>query len=109
MPNISWATSTIPRACSRGPALNADNPAAAVGARRQLEARACHDTWDRLAEITADTLLIGGRYDLQAPPDNMRRLADRIPRSRLEFFDGGHLFLLQEPTSWEHVAEFLVD
>ena len=81
------------------PRSNAADPAAERGARRQLEARAGHDTWDRLAEISADTLLIGGLYDLQAPPDNMRRLADRIPRSRLQFFDGGHLFLLQDPTS----------
>ena len=90
------------------PPLNADEPGAGTGARRQLEARAAHDTWDRLAEIEADTLLIGGRYDGQAPPDNMERLAERIPHSRLQFFDGGHLFLLQDPAAWHAVVQFLV-
>jgi 3-oxoadipate enol-lactonase len=90
------------------PPLNADDPAAAIGARRQLEARAGHDTWDRLGEIVADTLLIGGRYDGQAPPANMERLAERIPHSRLELFDGGHLFLLQDPSAWAAVVRFLV-
>lgn len=89
------------------PPLNADDPAAATGARRQLEARAEHDTWDELPAVAAPTLLIGGRYDRQAPPENMRRMADRIPDSTLRFFDGGHMFLLQDPSAWEAVVEFL--
>ena len=90
-----------------GPALNADDPGSATGYRRQLEARAGHDTWDRLAEIGAPTLVIGGRYDGQAPPANIERLAERIPDSTIQLFDGGHLFFLQDPTAWHAVAEFI--
>jgi 3-oxoadipate enol-lactonase len=89
------------------PPLNADDPSAALGARRQLEARDGHDVWDRLPAIAAPTLVIGGRYDGQAPPENLERLAARIPDSRLAFFDGGHLFLLQDPSAWQVVVEFL--
>lgn len=90
------------------PPLNAADPAAAMGARRQLEARADHDTWDRLAEIAASTFLIGGRYDGQAPPANMERLVERIPDSRLRLFEGGHFFFLQDPSAWPAVVDFLV-
>ncbi len=89
------------------PALNHDDPAAADGARRQLEARAGHDVYGRLGEVTAPTLVLGGRFDLQAPPDNVRRLAEAIPGARLEMVDGGHFFLLQVPETWQTVLDFL--
>ena len=90
-----------------GPPLNADDPASEMGARRQLEARADHDTWDRLAEIGHQTFVVGGRYDAQAPPVNLERLAERIPDSTMQLFDGGHLFLLQDPLAWPAIADFL--
>ena len=90
-----------------GPPLNADDPDAAAGSRRQLEARAGHDVWNRLGEITAPTFVIGGRYDRQAPVENLERLAAAIPGARLQLFDGGHLFLLQDRTAWAAVVDFL--
>lgn len=90
-----------------GVTLNADDPDSALGARRQLEARADHNTWDRLPSITAPTLVAGGNYDLVSPPDNVRRLAARIPHAQLQFFDGGHLFMLQEATTWPTITTFL--
>jgi len=89
------------------PPLNADDPSSAIGARRQLEARAGHDTWDRLPEISRPTFVVGGRYDGQAPPENLERLAARIPDARLRFFDGGHLFLLQDRDAYPAIADFL--
>ena len=86
---------------------NADDPAAPVGARRQLEARAGHDTWNRLPAVTAPTLVVGGRYDQQAPVANVERLAGRIPGAELRFYDGGHLFLLQDPSAWADIVAFL--
>ena len=89
------------------PPLNADDPDHEMGARRQLEARADHDVWDQLGHIAAPTFVVGGRYDQQAPPENLARLADAIPDARLEFFDGGHLFLLQDRSAWRSIVEFL--
>ncbi len=95
----------------RGAAGEGDPAAAAEqarGARLQLEARAGHDTWDRLGAVTARTLVIGGRFDRQAPPENLERLASRIPDARLVMCDGGHLFVLQDPSAWPAIAEFLL-
>jgi 3-oxoadipate enol-lactonase len=84
-----------------------DDPAAAMGARRQLEARSAHDVWDDLPGITAPTLVIGGRHDGQAPPANSERLASRIPGAHLVLCDGGHVFMFQDPAAWPAIVEFL--
>jgi 3-oxoadipate enol-lactonase len=83
------------------------DPLAAMGARRQLEARAAHDCWESLATVTAPTLVIGGSFDLQAPVGNVRRLAERIPGAQLVLCDGGHLFLIQDRTAWPTISTFL--
>jgi 3-oxoadipate enol-lactonase len=79
----------------------------AVGAQRQLDARLGHDTWDRLASIQHPTLLIGGRYDGIAPAVNMENLQSRIPDAVLEFFEGGHGFLLEDRSAFPRILEFL--
>lgn len=79
----------------------------AIGARRQLEARVTHDTWDRLADISAPTFLCGGRYDGIAKPENMQNLAQRIPNAELEFFEGGHGFLMEDPRAFARILDFL--
>lgn len=84
-----------------------DPEIAAIGARRQLEARLAHDTWDRLGKIEAPTLLCGGRYDGIASPENMQRLAERIPHAELEFFEGGHGFLLEDRSAYARIIEYL--
>ena len=85
----------------------ADDPASALGARRQLESRKDHDTFDRLDRITAPTLVAAGRYDGIAPPANSEALVTRIPDARLEVFEGGHLFLLQDRSAWKAIVDFL--
>jgi 3-oxoadipate enol-lactonase len=85
------------------------DPVAAMGARRQLEARADHDVWDDLPHITAPTLVIAGRYDGQAPPENSERMASRIPNARLVLCEGGHVFFMQDPTAWPTVVDFLAE
>jgi len=84
-----------------------DDPEAVDGARRQLEARRHHDAWDRLGEIRVPTLICGGRRDGIAPVANQEALASRIPDARLELFDGGHLFLLQDRSAFPRIVEFL--
>lgn len=79
----------------------------AAGALRQLRARAGHDVWDRVGEISAPTLVIGGTYDMQAPPENLERLAERIALARLVFCEGGHMFMLQDRSAHGHIIDFL--
>ena len=81
--------------------------ASAMGARRQLDARAGHDVWDALASVAAPTLVIGGRDDLLAPAANHERMAGRIPDAQLVLCEGGHLFMLQDPTAWPTMVGFL--
>lgn len=83
---------------------------AAVGAglsRRQLGARREHDVYDRLDRVAAPTLVAAGRYDGIAPVANARAIAERIPGARLEVFEGGHLFLAQDPAAYEVIVAFL--
>jgi 3-oxoadipate enol-lactonase len=87
----------------------AGDPVAAMGARRQLEARADHDVWDDLPKIAAPTLVIAGRYDGQAPPENSERMAARIPDAQLVLCEGGHVFMMQDPTAWPTMVQFLAE
>jgi 3-oxoadipate enol-lactonase len=85
----------------------ADEPGHAVGAHRQLEARAAHDTWDRLGGITCPTLIAAGRYDGIALPVTQEKMLSRILNARLMWFDGGHLFMVQDPAAYPAVIGFL--
>ncbi len=85
----------------------AEEPGHAEGARLQLEARAKHDTWERLDQIACPVLIAAGLHDGIAPPQTQRRLADRIPGAELEFFDGGHMFMLQDPGAVPAIMDFL--
>ncbi len=87
--------------------LSRDDPLAAGGAARQLAARADHDTFERLQRISCPVFLCGGRYDGLARPENMTAMAARLPDAQLRFFEGGHLFLLQDATAYPAIAEFL--
>jgi 3-oxoadipate enol-lactonase len=85
----------------------ADDPGRDAGFRLQLEARAGHDTWDRLPALTMPVYVCGGCHDGIAPPPNQHALARRIPNARLELFEGGHLFLVQDRSAFPRIAEFL--
>jgi len=87
----------------------ADEPGHAMGARRQLEARAGHDTWDRLDKIACPVLIAAGRYDGVALPQAQHNMASRIAGSRLEFFEGGHLFMIQDRAAFPAMIDFLND
>ena len=86
----------------------ADEPSRAMGARRQLEARAGHDTWDRLGQIACPVMIAAGRHDGVALPATQERMAGRIPGADLRFFDGGHLFMIQDRTALPAMIEFLL-
>ena len=86
----------------------ADEPGHAMGARRQLEARAAHDAWERLPRIACPVMIAAGRYDGIALPATQEGMADRIPGARLQFFDGGHLFMIQDRTAIPAMSAFLM-
>lgn len=85
----------------------AGEPGRAEGARRQLEARAGHDTWDRLPQIACPVLIAAGRYDGVALPETQSRMAERIPGAELRWFEGGHLFMLQDRSAYPAMIAFL--
>jgi len=82
-------------------------PGHAEGAARQIAARARHDTWARLPAIACPVMVMGGRYDGIARPEVVTALAGRIPAAQLRFFEGGHLFMLEDRGAWPAMIEFL--
>ncbi len=87
--------------------VGADEPERRTGARRQLEARIGHDTYDRLPSLKMPVYLCGGLYDGIASPVNLRAMQKQIPGARLELFEGGHLFFLQDPRAFKRIITFL--
>lgn len=85
-----------------------DEPVRVMGLRRQLEARMYHDTYDRLPNLQMPVFICGGKYDAISPPENLRALQGQIPNSQLEFFEGGHGFLLQDQRAYESIINFLL-
>lgn len=107
----AWAAAN-PELYAQLIAMSASDPYAdelgrAAGAHRQLEARAAHDTWERLGQIAAPTLVAGGRYDGIALPRTLERMAGRIPGAELAFFEGGHLFMIQDRAAVKAIIAFL--
>ena len=84
-----------------------DEPGHRDGAARQLAARAGHDTWDRLPTVRCPVLVAGGCHDGIAPPPVVRALAGRIPGAQLKFFEGGHLFMLEDQSAYPAMVDFL--
>lgn len=78
-----------------------------AGAARQLAARAEHDTFERLPDLRMPVLLVGGRFDGIAPVANMEVLGAEIPGAMLQFFDGGHLFLLQDRSAYPYIIQWV--
>ncbi len=85
----------------------ADEPGRAMGARRQLEARAKHDAWNRLHEIKCPVMIAAGKYDGIATPQSQRNMASRIPQAALIFYEGGHMFMLQDRKAFADMISFL--
>lgn len=83
-------------------------PGSDTGARRQLEARAKHDTFDRLPQLTMPVLVCGGIFDGVAAMPAVERMARKIPGAEFALFEDGHYFIYQDPAAQERIAEFLL-
>lgn len=73
---------------------------------------AAEDPWIRsnrnyrqIAGIAVPTLAAAGASDPVVPPANLRRIAARIPRSKLRVFPGAHAFLFQERRPFTRVVD----
>jgi 3-oxoadipate enol-lactonase len=85
----------------------AKTPEQLRGEREQLEARSHHDVTDRLARIAAPTLVACGRFDGIAPLANGEAIAARIPGAELRVYEGGHVFMVQDPKAQPEIIGFL--
>ena len=118
-----WSPSYLNRVATRlyGPDV-AGNPEMMAHQRRARFTRAPSGrgyVWQMLAlrrfasvlwlhKLAQPTLVLAGRSDPIIPVANGRILAGRIPGGRLEVVEGGHLFLLTNPTEMAaRVNEFL--
>jgi 3-oxoadipate enol-lactonase len=78
-----------------------------MGYHRQLEARSHHDTYDRLGEIACPVMIAAGHYDGIALPATQEKMAARIKFAKLAFFEGGHLFMIQDRDALPAMIDFL--
>jgi 3-oxoadipate enol-lactonase len=78
-----------------------------IGGLRAMAQRA--DATDLLPTIDFPTLVVGGAEDSFTPPEELRAMAAKIPRSRFELLaGGGHVCAYERPGAFNHVvAEFL--
>jgi pimeloyl-ACP methyl ester carboxylesterase len=83
-----------PRAVELFVAVTVEYPTPVHGYRCQAKAIMAHDTYDRLPQITAPTLVITGDADRLIPADNSRILASTIPSAELVILENaGHGFI----------------
>ena len=52
-------------------------------------------------------LIAAGRFDGIALPATQEKMAARITGSRLQFFDGGHMFMIQDRNAFPAMTDFL--
>jgi len=83
-----------PEAVESYVAITSCYPTPVHGFRSQAQAIARHDTYDRLPQIKAPTLVITGDADRLIPPENSKILASRIPNAELVILkNAGHGFI----------------
>ena len=89
--------------------LSLINPTPVETAQKQMAAVQAWDSFDRLPQIEAPTLIIHGDCDVLVPVQNAYVLKERIPAAELHIVRGaGHLFTFEFPEeSATAVVEFL--
>jgi 3-oxoadipate enol-lactonase len=87
-----------------------ENPPDQAGWAAQAGAAMAFDALDRLTEIEAPTLVLHGTADVVVDPANSELLVERIPRARLELFEGcGHLFVWEQPVRFVQVVSAFLE
>ena len=75
---------------------------------KQLLARKDHDTFENLRQIAVPVFLMGGKYDGIAPVSNLEAMHKEIKDSELRFYEGGHLFLIQDKNAFKELIDWLL-
>ena len=107
-----FADHPLDDAIIRARAASATEPRSAErldGERLQMQARAKHDVSSRIGRIACPTLIACGRYDGIAPVANSEWMAAHIPDAKLEVYEGGHMFFIQDPAAFPAVVAFLAE
>ena len=94
-------------AATKAAGIGKEEPGRQAGITRQYAARAEHDVWDRLPSLGVPTFILAGKYDNQAPPPNQLALVSQIRGSKLQMYEGGHLFSVQDKHAIPDLVEFL--
>ena len=92
---------------ARARPVDPSDPNIALGSRRQIEARRDHDTFDRLPQLKMPVGLFAGKYDGVAKPEAQEAMRRQILHASLRFFEGGHLFTMQDPAAYPAIGDFL--
>ncbi len=81
-----------------------------AGYMAQLRAILAWESYCRIAQITAPTLVIHGKSDALVPPGNGELIAKRIPGAKLVLLEhASHLFVTdQTQASHKEILEFLL-
>ncbi len=90
--NRTWLGYLVFDVIHRLPLLRGKQPRYAFN--RQREASSSYDCTDRLSEVKAKTLILGGRKDRFSPIRLQEELHVGIAASEMRTFDGGHLFFM---------------
>jgi pimeloyl-ACP methyl ester carboxylesterase len=107
-----FADHPLDDAIIRARAASAAEPRSAErlkGEGLQMRARATHDVSSRIGRIACPTLVACGRYDGIAPVANSEWMAAHIPDAKLEVYEGGHMFFIQDPAAFPDVVAFLAE
>ncbi|TNE47640.1 MAG: alpha/beta hydrolase [Deltaproteobacteria bacterium] len=88
--------------------VGAEDPGHEVGKQRQLEARRDHNTYHRLPQLFMPVYVCGGTYDGAVPAENIHAIHQQIPQAQLDFFEGGHLFLMEDLSAHQAIRDFLL-
>jgi pimeloyl-ACP methyl ester carboxylesterase len=84
------------------------SPIGVAGALRGMAARP--DSTDLLPGITCPVLVLGGTSDSLTPPDELRAMAERLPRATFTTLDvAGHLANLEQPDAFNAALRRFLD
>lgn len=83
-------------------------PGREMGAKRQIEARIDHNTFERLPQLVHPVFIACGAHDAVAPPANLEAIKQQVDGAMLELCQGGHDFYNTDPRAYQRLAAFLL-